>query len=74
VPRPARARFSPVSRPLKFESFRYVGDKRTQWFFDLDDPDLDPAIVEELMDSEAFICFSPDTPAEARNRCYRAFD
>ncbi len=62
-----------MTRPSKFEDFRYIGDKRTQWYFDLDDPDLDPAIIEELMDSEQFICFGPDTPAEARNRCYRPF-
>ena len=62
-----------MSRPGKFEDFRYVGDKRTQRYFDLDDPDLDPALVDELMDSEQFAAFSPDTPAEARNRGYRAF-
>ncbi len=62
-----------MSRPGKFEEFRYVGDKRTQWYFDLDDPDLDPALVDELMESEQFAAFSPDTPAEARNRGYRAF-
>jgi hypothetical protein len=62
-----------MSRPSKFEEFRYVGDKRTQWFFDLDDPALDPELVTELMESEQFAAFSPDTPAEARNRGYRAF-
>jgi hypothetical protein len=62
-----------VSRPTKFEDFRYVGDKRTQWYFDLDDPELDQEFVDELMESEQFLCFSPDTPAEARNRGYRAF-
>lgn len=60
-----------MSRPTKFEEFRYVGDKRTQRFYDLDDPDLDPAIIDELMASERFTCFGPDTPAEARNRGYR---
>jgi hypothetical protein len=62
-----------MSRPGKFEDFRYVGDKRTQWYFDLDDPDLDPALVEELMESEQFLAFGPDTEAEARNRGYRPF-
>jgi hypothetical protein len=62
-----------MSRPTKFEEFRYVGDKRTQWYFDLDDPELDEELVAELMESEQFAAFSPDTPAEARNRGYRAF-
>jgi len=61
-----------MSRPTKFEEFRYVGDKATQRYYDLDDPDLDPEIVDALMDSEQFTCFAPDTPAEARNRGYRA--
>jgi hypothetical protein len=60
-----------MSRPVKFEEFRYVGDKRTQRLHDLDDPDHDEAAVEELMASEQFVCFAPDTPAEARNRGYR---
>ncbi len=62
-----------MSRPGKFEEFRYLGDKRTQWYFDLDDPDLNPGVVNELIESEQFAAFSPDTPAEARNRGYRAF-
>jgi hypothetical protein len=60
-----------MSRPTKFEEFRYVGDKRTQRVYDLDDPELDGDTIEELMASEQFVCFGPDTPAEARNRGYR---
>ena len=60
-----------MSRPTKFEEFRYVGDKRTQDCYDLDDADLDTAVIAELMESEQFTCFAPDTPAEARNRGYR---
>lgn len=60
-----------MSRPTKFEEFRYVGDKRTQRLYDLDATDLDAAVIDELMESEQFICFGPDTPAEARNRGYR---
>lgn len=62
-----------MSRPTPFEAFRYLGDKRTQRYVDLDDPDLDPAVVDELMASEQFTCFGPDSPAEARNRGYRAY-
>ena len=61
-----------MSRPLKYEEFRYVGDKRTQRYYDLDDADTDAEMIEELMASEQFTCFAPDTPAEARNRGYRS--
>jgi hypothetical protein len=60
-----------MSRPIKFEEFRYVGDKRTQRYYDLDAPDLDTDAVDELMTAETFVCFGPDTPVEARNRGYR---
>ena len=60
-----------MSRPTKFEEFRYVGDKRVQRYYDLDAADLDAEAIDELMASEQFICFGPDTPAEARNRGYR---
>jgi hypothetical protein len=61
-----------VSRPSRFESFRYLGDKRNQTVYDLDLTEsvgLD-AVIKELMASEAFAAFSPDTLAEARNRGY----
>lgn len=60
-----------MSRPTKFEEFRYVGDKRTQRYYDLDDPELDDDVVAELMASEQFTCFAPDVASEARNRGYR---
>ena len=60
-----------MSRASKFEEFRYVGDKRIQRFYDTDAPDVDADAIDELMASEQFICFGPDTPAEARNRGYR---
>jgi hypothetical protein len=62
-----------VSRPTRFESFRYLGDKRTQVVYDLDLVDeagLGDAI-QELMKSEQFAAFAPDALAEARNRGYR---
>jgi hypothetical protein len=66
--------FCPVSRPTKFEHYRYVGDKRKQVVYDLDLADDDPevaAAIEELLASEMFTAFGPDTLAEARNRGYR---
>lgn len=59
-----------MDRPGKFEHHRFVGDKRTQIVHDIDET-ADEAAVNELMESEHYICFSPDTLAEARNRGYR---
>lgn len=60
-----------MSRPIRFEEFQYVGDKRSQIVYDLDLPSLDQEIIDELMASERFICFGPDTLNEARNRGYK---
>jgi hypothetical protein len=63
-----------VSRPTRFEGYRYLGDKRTQVVYDLDIVDEAGLgdVIEELMKSERFAAFAPDTLAEARNRGYRA--
>ena len=67
-----------MSRPTRFEDFRYLGDKRTQVVYDLDaidastgDDDATGERIAELLASEQFAAFSPDTLAEARNRGYR---
>ena len=63
-----------MDRPGKFEHHRFVGDKRTQVVYDIDAIEGDDeAIIAELMASESFLCFGPDTLAEARNRGYRLF-
>jgi hypothetical protein len=62
-----------MEKPARFEHVRYLGDKRTQRVFDLEALD-DPAVaeqVQELLTSEAFATFGPDTLAEARNRGYK---
>lgn len=62
-----------MSRPLAFEHYRYLGDKRTQVVYDLDLYGVDPTVteaVDEVMKSETFIAISPQTLAEARNRGY----
>ena len=59
-----------MSRPTRFETHRYVGDKRTQVVYDLDHPP-DESIIDELLTSEQFASFGPDTLAEARNRGYQ---
>lgn len=61
-----------MERPTKFEHNRYVGDKRNQAVYDLDNTDgVVEAAIDELMVAETFTCFGPDTLAEARNRGYR---
>ncbi len=59
-----------MARPIRFEHFRYVGDKRTQVVYDLDEV-RDQSVIDELMASEQYLSFGPDTLAEARNRGYR---
>ncbi|MEN9594486.1 MAG: hypothetical protein RLY23_969 [Actinomycetota bacterium] len=63
--------FYAMSRPIRFEENQFVGDKRSQIVYDLDLPGLDKAIIDELMESERFISFGPDTLNEARNRGYK---
>jgi hypothetical protein len=62
-----------MSRPLAFEHYRYLGDKRTQVVYDLDLYGVDPkvtAAVDGILASEQFTAISPQTLAEARNRGY----
>ena len=61
-------------RPSAFAHHRFVGDKRTQQVYDLDQVANEEAltiVLDELMASDRFLCFGPDTLAEARNRGYR---
>lgn len=60
-----------MSRPTRFEHHRFVGDKRSQVVYDLDAPDLDSALIDDLMAAQTYICFGPDRLAEARNRGYK---
>jgi hypothetical protein len=59
-----------MERPSKFEHFRYLGDKRTQLVYDLDEWD-DPAPIDDIVANEVGLVFGPDTLAEANNRGYR---
>jgi hypothetical protein len=58
-----------MERPLRFEHSRYVGDKRTQLVYDIDEWQ-DEATVHEFVDLGVGLAFGPDTLAEARNRGY----
>jgi hypothetical protein len=60
-----------MSRPTRFEEHRYLGDKRKQVVYDLDTDDAEAqAAIAELVASERFAAFGPDTLEEARNRGY----
>lgn len=63
-----------MERLPTFVHNRFIGDKRTQEVYDLDELDESESIqvrIDELVESETFVCFAPDTLAEARNRGYR---
>jgi len=60
-----------MERPTRFEDYRWLGDKRTQVVHDVDACTA-PEVIRELLEAETFLCFGPDTLAEARNRGYRA--
>ena len=49
-----------MQRPSRFEHQRFVGDKRSQVVYDLDEWD-DQATIDELMSAETFLCFGPDS-------------
>lgn len=61
-----------MKRPTKFEHFRYVGDKRSLVVYDVDELE-DESIISELMAAGTYLCFGPDTLAEARNRGFKAY-
>ena len=58
-----------MARPTRFEHTRYLGDKRTQLVYDLDEW-KDGAVIDEIVEQGVGLCFGPDTLAEARNRGY----
>ena len=58
-----------MERPARFEHSRFLGDKRTQFVYDLDSWS-DAAVIEEIVAAEVGTVFGPDTLAEARNRGY----
>lgn len=59
-----------MERPTRFEHHRFLGDKRSQVVYDLD-AFTDSDVIDELMQAQTYLCFGPDTLAEARNRGYR---
>ena len=60
-----------MARPVRFEHYQYLGDKRSQVVHDLDNAG-DACAIDELVASEQGTTFGPDTVPEARNRGYKA--
>jgi hypothetical protein len=60
-------------RPTRFEHNRYVGDKRTQVVYDLDDAATPAEIIDDIVATNMGATFGPDSLPEARNRNYRLY-
>lgn len=62
-----------MERNGRFEHFRFLGDKRTQVVYDVDETTDEETMakITELAESPFALGFGPDTLAEARNRGYR---
>jgi hypothetical protein len=58
-----------MARPVRFEHFRWLGDKRTLRVHDLDNI-TEECELDDLLQSEQFATFGPDILPEARNRNY----
>jgi hypothetical protein len=63
-----------MDRLSKFEHNRFIGDKRTQVVYDIDElgSEYEP-LIADLVEAQTWLCFGPDSLAEARNRGYRLF-
>ncbi|MEY2741271.1 MAG: hypothetical protein RL283_1373 [Actinomycetota bacterium] len=59
-----------MQRPSRFAHVRYLGDKRTQLVYDLDEW-TDESVITEIVDAGVGLSFAPDALPEARNRGYR---
>ncbi|MEO7396981.1 MAG: hypothetical protein ABIW84_00300 [Ilumatobacteraceae bacterium] len=58
-----------MQRPTRFEHTQFLGDKRTQLVYDVDNWD-DATVINDIVQAETGVCFGPDTVVEARNRGY----
>lgn len=58
-----------MTRPQRFEHHQFLGDKRSQVVHDLD-ATTDACGLPDLLGSEQFAAFGPDTVTEAKNRGY----
>ena len=60
-----------MDRPKEYHEHRYIGDKRSQVVYDLDDTENNGDVIAELVESQQVATFGPDSLPEARNRGYR---
>lgn len=58
-----------AERPTRFEHARYLGDKRTQLVYDMDEWESQD-VIDEIVAEGVGIQFGPDSLSEARNRGY----
>jgi hypothetical protein len=63
-----------MDRPKGFADNRFLGDKRTQVVYDLDDDATPADAIADIMAAESFLAFGPDTLPEARNRGYKLWE
>lgn len=66
-----------MGRLRRFEEYRYVGTRDTMVFYDCDDrgefEELEHRVeTDDLLTKNLLSAFGPDSPAEARNRGFRA--
>ena len=59
-----------AGRPARFGHVRWLGDKRSMVVHDLDAV-VSACELDDLLASQRFASFGPDSVAEARNRGYR---
>jgi hypothetical protein len=59
-----------ADRPIRFEHFRWLGDKRNQIVHDVD-ACTDQAVIDDIVAAETGLAFGPDSSVEARNRGYK---
>lgn len=59
-----------MEHPKELEGRRFVGDKRTQIVYDLENC-TNPEAIEDIVANKAYATFGPDELREARNRGYR---
>ena len=51
-----------MERPTRFEHSRFLGDKRTQLVYDLDEW-TDATVIDDIVASDVGASFGPDRPA-----------